>query len=158
MGSIPATKRLLGGSKIRRPNILEWEEQNSEGDVTSMLGLNEARSFTLEISAFTWTIGVLFLGTNQTKTNKKKQMKRGKKDVSVRCFVRCFGSNIWRLRRRQIVYMNLYIHEYAHIHIIRMYMYKGTIYTYISSETITHIQTEKLMWSNREMGVQHFKC
>lgn len=79
MGSIPATKRLLGGSEVRRPNILEWEEQNSEGDVTSMLGLNEARSFTLEISAFTWTLGVLFLGTKQNETKQKETNEKRKK-------------------------------------------------------------------------------
>lgn len=41
---------------------------------------------------------------------------------------------------RQIAYVNLYIHEYAHIYIIHMYMYRGTIYTYISTETVTCIQ------------------
>lgn len=98
----------------------------------TLLGLNEAWSFTLEINAFTWMLGVLFLG------NKKKEKKRKKKNV----FVRCFSSNIQRLKRRQIVYVNLYIHEYAHIHIIHMYTYRGTIYTYISTDNYTYTDRE----------------
>lgn len=120
--------KLCGEPKIRSPNVLEWEGQCSEGDFASMLGLKEAWSFIPDINTFTWTLGVLFLVGGGG----------GGKNV----FVRGFSSNIWRLKRRQTVYINLYIHENAHQH-IHMYMYRGITYTYISTETIAHTQRQR---------------
>lgn len=72
MGSIPATT--AAKAVIGSPNVLVWEGQCGEGDFASMLGLNESRSFTLEINPFTWTLGVLFLGRKKTKEKKKKNV------------------------------------------------------------------------------------